>query len=104
MLKSFIFNFKMSGHNHASSVQGTNKKTKDDYGWKEEARLLITKLENIEKISIKKMAEMREMFGKLVLNQNMGKGHVEERHRRRRNPDFDEQSKREFLYQLHKLQ
>jgi len=47
---------------------------------------------------------MREMFGQLVLNQNMGKRHGEERHRSRRHMDFYEQSKKEFLYQLHRLQ
>jgi len=28
----------MNDHNHASSVQGSNQNTEDDYGWKEEAR------------------------------------------------------------------
>ena len=36
------------------------------------------------------------MFGQLVLNQNMGKGHEEESHRHRRHPDFDEQSGKSF--------
>jgi len=30
----------------------------------------------------------------------MGKRHEEERHRRRRNPDFDEQYEKKFLYQF----
>jgi len=43
----------MSDHNHASSVQGSNKNIENDYGWKEKVRLLRTKLEKIEKIQIK---------------------------------------------------
>jgi len=50
------------------------------------------------------MDEMREMFGQLILNQNMGKGRDKERHKHIRNPNFDEQSERDFLYQLHRLQ
>jgi len=65
---------------------------------------LRTKLEKHRENTDKKMDEIREMFEQLVLNQNRGKWCEEERHRRRRNPDFDEQSKRAFLYQLHKLQ
>jgi len=61
----------MSDYNHASSVQGSNKNTEDDYRWKEKTMLLRTKLE-----------KHRERFGQLVLNQNMEKGHEEERHRR----------------------
>jgi len=94
----------MSDHNHASSVQGNNKNIEDDYGWKEEARLLRTKIEKHRENTNRKMDEMREMFGQLVLNQNMGKRHEEERHRCRRHPDFDEQSEKEILYQLHGVQ
>jgi len=35
----------MSDHNHASSVQGSNQNTEDEYGWKKEVRFLRTKLE-----------------------------------------------------------
>ena len=34
----------------------------------------------------------------------MGKERDEERHRRRKNLEFNEQFEREFLYQLHRLQ
>jgi len=35
----------MSDHNHASSVQGSNQNTEDEYRWKKEVRFLRTKLE-----------------------------------------------------------
>jgi len=94
----------MSDHIHASSIQGSNKNTENDYAWKEEARLLRIKLEKNKENIDKKMDEMREIFGQLVLNQNMRKGREEESHRHRINLDFDEQSEREFLYQPHILQ
>jgi len=77
----------MSDHSHALNVQGSNKNIEDD---------IRTKVEKHGENTIKKMDEMREMFGQLILNQNMGKEHEEERHRRRRIPDFDEQFERDF--------
>ena len=44
------------------------------------------------------------MLSQMVLNQNKDKGQEKEEPRRRRNPDFDENFKRDFLYQLHRLQ
>jgi len=36
----------MSEHNHASSVQGSNRKLEEEFGWRKEVRCLR---ENIEK-------------------------------------------------------
>jgi len=63
----------MSDHNPAFNVQGSSQNTEDDYGWKEETRLLRKKLEKHRENTDKKMDEMREMFRQLVLNQIMGK-------------------------------
>ena len=48
----------MSDHNHASSVQGSNKNTEDDYRWKEKTMLLRTKLEKHRENTNKKLDEM----------------------------------------------
>ena len=68
----------MSGHLHASSVQGSNRGQEDAYGWREENRILGEDKD-------KKWDEIKEMFGKMVLNQNKDKRFEEERpiHRRK---------------------
>ena len=38
--KPFSFNFKMSDHHHSSSIQGSNKKSKETYGWKAKLKFL----------------------------------------------------------------
>ena len=52
--KPFSFNFKMSDHHHSSSIQGSNKKSEETYGWKAKLRFSKENLENqIEKIDWK---------------------------------------------------
>ena len=70
--------FKMSDHLHVSSVQGSNREQKDAYRWREENRIL-------RKDKDRKWDKIKEMFGKMVLNQNKDKRFEEERpiHRRK---------------------
>jgi len=70
----------MGDHNHASSVQGSNREQEEGYGWREELRFLKENLENkIEKIDRKfddfrneLRKDMKEMFSLISLNKGKG--------------------------------
>jgi len=68
----------MSDHLHISSVQGCNREQENAYGWREENRISREGKD-------RKWDEIKEMFGKMVLNQNKDKRFEEERpiHRRK---------------------